>query len=143
MRPFARDAQAPLGKLKPVVDDIASSSGDVSTGTEVLRQLFDGLAYKPAGDQLSALTLAGWLGHAGMSLTNMQDNLAEHGLTVDKVPLVMQYNKRDLPRLVSVDDMEKELNPRGAPFYEAVALRGTGVFDTLKLACKLVLKTIG
>lgn len=73
-RPFAREAQAPLGKLKPVVDDIAASAKNTSTGTEVLRQLFDGLAYKPAdGKNLSALTLAGWLGHAGMSLTSMQD----------------------------------------------------------------------
>ncbi len=77
------------------------------------------------------------------SLMNMQDNLAEHGLSAEKVPLVMQYNKRDLPRVVSVPDLEKELNPKGAPYYEAVALRGTGVFDTLKLSCKLVLKTLG
>ena len=77
------------------------------------------------------------------SLVNMHDNLSEHGLTSEKVPLVIQYNKRDLPRVVSVPDLEKELNPKGAPFYEAVALRGTGVFDTLKLACKLVLKTLG
>jgi len=77
------------------------------------------------------------------SLVNMHDNLSEHGLSSEKVPMVIQYNKRDLPRVVSVPDMEKELNPKGAPFYEAVALRGTGVFDTLKLACKLVLKTLG
>ena len=77
------------------------------------------------------------------SLVNMHDNMAEHGLSSEKVPLVIQYNKRDLPRVVSVPDLEKELNPKGAPFYEAVALRGTGVFDTLKLACKLVLKTLG
>lgn len=73
-RPFAREAQAPLGKLKPAVDDIAASAKNTSTGTEVLRQLFDGLAYKPAdGKNLSALTLAGWIGHAGMSITSMQD----------------------------------------------------------------------
>src|SRR5947208_10880371 len=77
------------------------------------------------------------------SLVNMHDNLAEHGLSSEKVPLVIQYNKRDLPRVVSVPDLEKELNPKGVPFYEAVALRGTGVFDTLKLTCKLVLKTLG
>ena len=77
------------------------------------------------------------------SLMNMQDNLAEHGLTSEKVPIVMQYNKRDLPRVVAVPDLEKELNPKQAPYFEAVALRGTGVFDTLKLACKLVLKQLG
>ena len=77
------------------------------------------------------------------SLMNMHDNLAEHGLSVDKVPLVMQYNKRDLPRVVSVPDLERELNPGNVPFYEAVALKGSGVFDTLKLSCKQVLKTLG
>ena len=77
------------------------------------------------------------------SLMNMHDNLAEHGVSVDKVPIVMQYNKRDLPRVVGVPDLERELNQRQAPYFEAVALRGTGVFDTLKLACKLVLKTLG
>jgi signal recognition particle receptor subunit beta len=77
------------------------------------------------------------------SLMNMHDNLAEHGVSVDKVPIVMQYNKRDLPRVVAVPDLERELNQRQAPYFEAVALRGTGVFDTLKLACKLVLKTLG
>jgi phospholipid/cholesterol/gamma-HCH transport system substrate-binding protein len=82
VRPFARDAQAPLGKLKPVVDDIAASAKNTSTGTEVLRQLFDGLAYKPAGDNLSALTLAGWLGHAGMSITSMQDAAGALGRAV-------------------------------------------------------------
>jgi len=77
------------------------------------------------------------------SLMNMHDNLSEHGLGTEKIPLVMQYNKRDLPRVVSVADLEKELNPSQAPFFEAVALRGSGVFDTLKVACKLVLKTLG
>jgi mutual gliding-motility protein MglA len=77
------------------------------------------------------------------SLMNMHDNLAEHGLAKEKIPLVMQYNKRDLPRVVSVPDLEKELNPNQAPYFEAVALRGAGVFDTLKVACKLVLKTLG
>ena len=77
------------------------------------------------------------------SLVNMHDNLAEHGLLTDKIPVVMQYNKRDLPRVVSVGDLERELNPQGVPYYESVALRGTGVFDTLKLACKMVLKTLG
>jgi hypothetical protein len=77
------------------------------------------------------------------SLMNMHDNLAELNLSIDNVPFVMQYNKRDLPRVVSIDDLERELNPRKVPFYESVAVRGVGVFDTLKSACKLVLKTLG
>ncbi|HZI89286.1 MAG TPA: GTPase domain-containing protein [Candidatus Polarisedimenticolia bacterium] len=77
------------------------------------------------------------------SYMNMLDNLTEQDLSIEKIPFVMQYNKRDLPRVVPVDDLERELNPRKAPYFEAVALRGTGVFDTLKVACKLVLKTLG
>jgi mutual gliding-motility protein MglA len=77
------------------------------------------------------------------SLMNMHDNLAELNLSIDKVPFVMQYNKRDLPRVVSIEDLERELNPRKAPCFESVAVRGVGVFDTLKSACKLVLKTLG
>ena len=73
LRPFARDVQEPLNRLKPGVDALASSAKNVSTGTTVLRQLFDGLAYEPAGDDFSALTLAGYIGHAGMSLTSAQD----------------------------------------------------------------------
>jgi signal recognition particle receptor subunit beta len=77
------------------------------------------------------------------SLMNMHDNLAELSLSAEKIPFVMQYNKRDLPRVVAVDDLERELNPRKTPYFEAVAVRGAGVFDTLKAACKLVLKTLG
>ena len=77
------------------------------------------------------------------SLMNMHDNLAELNLSIDHVPFVMQYNKRDLPRVVSIEDLERELNPRKVPFFESVAVRGVGVFDTLKSACKLVLKTLG
>lgn len=82
LRPFAREVQAPLAKLKPAVDNLASSSKNVETGTEVLRQLFDGLAYDPPGGDFSALTLAGYIGHAGMSLTNMQDAAGAVGRAV-------------------------------------------------------------
>lgn len=73
LRPFAREVQQPLRTLRPAIDKVAASGDNVATGTEVLRQLFDGLAYKPGGEDLSALTLAGYLGHAGMSLTSTQD----------------------------------------------------------------------
>ena len=51
----------------------------------------------------------------------------------------MQYNKRDLPSAVSVDELRKALNPKGVPEYPAVAPTGVGVFDTLKSVAKLVL----
>lgn len=73
LRPFARDVQPTLRKLKPAVDDLAGNSRHAATGTTVLRQFFDGIAYEPPGPDYSALTLMGYLGHAGMSITGLQD----------------------------------------------------------------------
>jgi len=73
------------------------------------------------------------------SLENLSVNLAEQGYDFNKVPTVMQYNKRDLPNAVSIEEMRKSLNRRGIPEYQAVAPNGVGVFDTLKSVAKLVL----
>jgi mutual gliding-motility protein MglA len=73
------------------------------------------------------------------SIENLRINLAEQGYDLDKVPFIVQYNKRDLPNVVPVDEMRKALNPRSAPDFEAVASEGTGVFDTLKAIAKLVI----
>jgi mutual gliding-motility protein MglA len=66
-------------------------------------------------------------------------NLAEQGYDLDRIPYVMQYNKRDLPNVVSVDELHSALNPRAVPEFSAVAPTGAGVFDTLKAVAKLVL----
>ena len=66
------------------------------------------------------------------SIENLRTNLAEQGYNLDAVPFIVQYNKRDLPNVVPVDEMKKSLNSRGVPDFEAVATDGTGVFDTLK-----------
>lgn len=73
------------------------------------------------------------------SLQNLVENLSEYGYDPDKIPLVFQYNKRDLPDLSSVEELEKRLNPKGLFYFEAVATKGVGVFDTLKCVSKLVL----
>lgn len=73
------------------------------------------------------------------SVENLRLNLAEQGYDLDKVPYIIQYNKRDLPNVVPLEEMKKALNPRGVPDYEAVAMDGTGVFDTLKAIAKLVI----
>jgi len=73
------------------------------------------------------------------SLENLSVNLAEQGYDFNKVPTVIQYNKRDLPNAVQIEEMRKSLNPRGIPEYQAVAPNGVGVFDTLKSVAKLVL----
>lgn len=66
------------------------------------------------------------------SFKNLEENLAELGLAVDSIPLVLQYNKRDLSDIASVEELDGLLNRGGWPAYEAVAIRGTGVFETLK-----------
>jgi len=73
------------------------------------------------------------------SLQNLVENLSEYGYNIDKIPLVFQYNKRDLSEVSSVEELEKTLNPKGLPHFEAVATKGIGVFDALKCISKLVL----
>ena len=73
------------------------------------------------------------------SFDNLRINLAEQGYDLAKVPSVIQYNKRDLPNVVPVDELRRALNPTGLPEYQAVAPTGVGVFDTLKAVAKLVL----
>lgn len=73
------------------------------------------------------------------SLDNLRTNLAEQGYDLDKIPYVMQYNKRDLPNALPVEEMRAQLNPRNNVEFSAVAPTGQGVFDTLKAVAKLVL----
>lgn len=73
------------------------------------------------------------------SVENLRINLAEQGYNLDTVPYVVQYNKRDLPNVASVEELREMLNPTNVPDFEAVARTGTGVFDTLKAVAKLVL----
>jgi len=73
------------------------------------------------------------------SLQNMIHNLSTHRLSLDKVPWVLQYNKRDLADAMPFERMEHELNRAGVPAFEAVALEGVRVFSTLKAITKLVL----
>ena len=73
------------------------------------------------------------------SLDNLRVNLKEQGYDLDKVPYVIQYNKRDLPNAAPMEELQRLLNPHGAPSYEACATVGTGVFETLKAVAKDVL----
>jgi mutual gliding-motility protein MglA len=76
------------------------------------------------------------------SMHNLYENLSEYGLDLREIPFVIQYNKRDLPNTSSLDELQRELNPNGVPYFEAVAVRGIGVFDTLKAVSKLVIKSL-
>jgi mutual gliding-motility protein MglA len=73
------------------------------------------------------------------SLDNLRTNLAEQGYDLDKLPYVVQYNKRDLPNATPLPELHEVLNPTKVPEFEAVATKGNGVFDTLKAVAKLVL----
>jgi len=73
------------------------------------------------------------------SLKNLQINLEEMNLTAETMPIVLQYNKRDLPDVCSIEEMEQALNPHGWPSFAASAVTGQGVFETLKGISKLTL----
>ena len=73
------------------------------------------------------------------SLDNLRTNLAEQGYDLDKLPYVVQYNKRDLPNASPLNELEETLNPTKVQSFEAVAPKGIGVFETLKSVAKLVL----
>ncbi|GAM11295.1 mutual gliding-motility protein MglA [Geobacter sp. OR-1] len=73
------------------------------------------------------------------SLENLRFNLQEQGYDLDKLPFVVQYNKRDLPNAVPLEELQKELNPTKVPEFEACATTGEGVFETLKAVAKLIL----
>ncbi len=76
------------------------------------------------------------------SLENLRVNLISQNLDPENIPFVMQYNKVDLPNVMTYDELEKAINPKGYLSVEAVAIEGVGVFDTLKSISKLVLKAI-
>ncbi len=73
------------------------------------------------------------------SLEDLRINLSEQGYDLDKLPFTIQYNKRDLPNVAPLMEMNSILNPNGVPYFEAVAVAGRGVFETLKSVAKLVL----
>jgi signal recognition particle receptor subunit beta len=77
------------------------------------------------------------------SLRNLRENLAEIGISIDATPRVLQYNKRDLPNILTVDEMNDALNPdRSIEWFESSATNGTGVFETLKGISKLTLRSL-
>src|SRR5262245_27394314 len=73
------------------------------------------------------------------SLKNLELNLREQGYDLKSIPYVLQFNKRDLPTAMPADEMKRALHFKGEPIFEAVASKGTGVFETLKTIAKMVL----
>lgn len=76
------------------------------------------------------------------SFRNLQVNLLAQGVDPRTIPMVLQYNKRDLPDVMRADELDDLLNYRDLPHFEAQALSGTGVFDTLRGVSELVLRRL-
>jgi signal recognition particle receptor subunit beta len=76
------------------------------------------------------------------SFENMRQNLEANEIDPDEIPTVLQYNKRDLPNALPIEILNERMNPSNYPFYEAVAVTGVGVEDTLKAVTKLVFKSL-
>ncbi len=74
------------------------------------------------------------------SLNNLKENLEEYGYDLNNLPLILQYNKRDLPDIMSIEELDQLLNDHHWPVFESVAHKGKGVFDTLKLIIKMILE---
>jgi mutual gliding-motility protein MglA len=73
------------------------------------------------------------------TLENLREHLKEHGLSFDNIPYVLQLNKRDLPNALPVEELKKQLQAKGEPVVEGVAVQGVGIFETLREVAKLVL----
>jgi signal recognition particle receptor subunit beta len=76
------------------------------------------------------------------ALDNLMANLKEHGYDFNKIPYVLQLNKRDLPNILPIDLLATELRKKNEPIVEAVAFQGIGVFETLKEIAKQVLQEL-
>ena len=77
------------------------------------------------------------------SLRNLQENLLEHGFDIREIPLVIQYNKQDLPDAMPAGELDDLLNFRDVPACPAEAIRGAGVLETLRTVTELVLSSVG
>lgn len=76
------------------------------------------------------------------SLYNLEENLKTQGYDLAKIPYALQINKRDLSDILTVAELTRELSRKGEPVIEAVAPKGVGVFETLKLVAKQVLNDL-
>jgi len=76
------------------------------------------------------------------SRQNLEANLRELGTSLDQIPFVLQYNKRDIRSIHPIETLNETLNASGAPYFEAAAVHGIGVFETLKTISRLALASL-
>lgn len=77
-----------------------------------------------------------------LSYRDLEENLCYYRKTIENTPLIMQYNKRDLPNISPLEELNQKINRLNVPYFESVAISGKGVFETLTMACRLILKAI-
>lgn len=76
------------------------------------------------------------------SFENLRENLADMGIDIEKFPLIVQYNKRDLPDILSIEQLRADVNPLGAPEFETNAATGVGILEALKEISGLVIRSL-
>lgn len=76
------------------------------------------------------------------SMHNLYENLSTYGYDLQTIPFAIQYNKRDMTDILPVEELRAQINPMGVPDFEAVAIEGKGVFETLSTVSKLVVKAL-
>ena len=76
------------------------------------------------------------------SMSNLRINLADHGINLDDFPFVIQYNKKDLPKVLSMEVLNKTLNSLNVPSFLASAASGEGVLETLTSVSRLVMSDL-
>lgn len=69
------------------------------------------------------------------SMYNLKDNLKVYNMSLNLVPMIIQYNKRDLPNIMPLQELQTQLNDSEYQYFESVAIRGIGIFETLKAVC--------
>ncbi len=76
------------------------------------------------------------------SMHNLYENLSTYGYDLQTIPFAIQYNKRDMPNILSMEELRAQINPMGVPDFEGTAIEGKGVFETLSSVSKMVVKTL-
>jgi signal recognition particle receptor subunit beta len=77
-----------------------------------------------------------------LSIRELEDNVRHHGKKLETIPFLIQYNKRDLLNILPVEELNAKINPFGVPYFESVATEGKGVFESLTMISRMVLKVI-
>jgi signal recognition particle receptor subunit beta len=76
------------------------------------------------------------------SMHNLYENLETYGYDLESIPFSIQYNKRDMPDILSMEELRAQINPMGVPDFEGIAIEGKGVFETLSCVSKLVVESL-